>query len=403
MLQEDLRRTHVPAEPGRIVALYESVNQPTVQPTGRPAQAAQAVVVGLSLGTSYEVLVALSLTQSGENVVYALAAPQPEEALPQALEGALDFAESMGFMLDSAGWASLDAEHRRDLLARLPAFHEPQARAAAAAVQAPKPTDPLAAVARLFAAFAVALAVSATGCTGPSAEQRAKAAEIHYDLGTNLLNGGDAQGALKEYLDAVESDPDLPDTHNGLGLIYAYSFGRPDDAQKEFQKALELKPDFSEARTNLGALYISRGRFAEAVPLLEKSAADALYKDRVIAQTDLGWALYKSGAPERGIRELKAALALAPKFCIGWRQLGTIYSEQNQLEEARAALGKYAAACPEVADAHLLSGKLLVRLSRAQEAQAEFQQCAVARVDKDRPVAAECARLLKELGTISPN
>ena len=399
MLQEDPRRTHVAAGPDRIVALYESVNQPSVQPAGRGAQAAQAVVVGLSGPAGYEVLVALTLTQTGENVVYVLDAAQSEADLPHALEGALDFAESMGFMLDSTGWGDLDEGRRGELVSRLPAFRPGEARAAAAPLERPKATDPLSAVARLFAAFAAAVSISIIGCTGMSSEQRAKAAEIHYDLGTNLLNAGDAQGALKEYREAVENDPDLPDTHNGLGLIYAYSFGQPDEGQREFQEALKLKPDFSEARTNLGALYISRGRFAEAVPLLEKSAADTLYKDRVIAQTDLGWALYKSGAAERGIRELKNALALAPKFCIGWRQLGSIYAEQNQLEDARAAFAHYTESCPEVADAHLQSGKLLVRLSRATDAQVEFKQCAVARNDRDKPVAAECARLLKELGS----
>ena len=133
------------------------------------------------------------------------------------------------------------------------------------------------------------------------------------------------------------------------------------------------------------------------MPLLEQSAKDPLYKDRVIAQTDLGWALYKSGSTERGVRELKAAMSLAPKFCIGWKQLGTIYSEQNRLEEARAALAQYTSSCPEVADAHLLFGKVLVRLSRAPEARAEFKQCAVAHGDRDTALAAECARLLKEL------
>ncbi len=399
MLQEDPRRTHVEAEPNRIIALYESVNQPSVQPAGRGAQAAQAVVVGLSGPAGYEVLVALTLTQTGENVVYVLDAPQGEADLPHALEGALDFAESMGFMLDSTGWSNLDQDRRGELLNRLPAFRPGEARAAAAPPERAKATDPIGAVARLFAAFTIFLSISITACTGMSAEQRSKAAEIHYDLGTNLLNAGDAQGALKEYREAVENDPDLPDTHNGLGLIYAYSFGQPDEGQREFQQALKLKPDFSEARTNLGALYISRGRFAEAVPLLEASAADTLYKNRVIAQTDLGWALYKTGASERGIRELKGALALAPKFCIGWRQLGSIYAEENQLEDARAAFAHYAESCPEVADSHLQSGKVLVRLSRASDAQAEFKQCSVAHTDRDKPVAAECARMLKDLGS----
>ena len=399
MLQEDPRRTHVSPAHAQLVALYESTNQPVVQPAGRDAQAAQAVVCGLRQRQGYEVLVALTLTQSRENVLY-VGAVVPERGLSQALEEALTFAESMGFMLDSAGWQNLDETRRADLIARLPAFRTSEvAQKVAAPVERVRAVDPLAAVARLFAAFAFLFAVSATGCSGMSAEQRGKAAEIHYDLGTNYLNAGDAQAAMNEYLIAADADPDLPDVHNGLGLVYWYSFGRLPDAEKEFEKALELKPDFSEARTNLAALDIARGRFKEAIPLLEKSVADPLYKQRVLAQSNLGWALYKSGSAEKGVAEIKAALQVTPRYCLGWRQLGVIYSEQNKLDDARSAFGNYASSCPDSPDAHLQHGKILARLSRSKEAQDQFALCAVAKSDKDKSTASECARFLKELGT----
>jgi type IV pilus assembly protein PilF len=184
-----------------------------------------------------------------------------------------------------------------------------------------------------------------------------------------------------------------------MGLIYAWSLGRPQDGEKEFKRALELRPDYSEARTNLGALYIARGRFAEAIPLLDKSARDPLYRSRVLAQSDLGWALYKTGQADKGVGEIRAALQVAPKYCLGWRQLGTIYSEQGRLDDASSAFGRYAEECPDVPDAHLQSGKVLARLSRAAQARAAFERCTVVKNDKDKPVAAECAKFLKEMGT----
>ncbi len=160
-----------------------------------------------------------------------------------------------------------------------------------------------------------------------------------------------------------------------------------------------MKPDFSEAMTNLGALYISRGRFAEAIAILEKAARDPLYKARVLAQSDLGWALYKSGKAEQGISEIRGALTVAPKYCLGWRQLGTIFSEQGKLDDAGQAFGRYADECPDVPDAHLQSGKVLARQSKAAQARAEFERCAVVKNDKDKPVAQECQKFLKEMGT----
>jgi tetratricopeptide (TPR) repeat protein len=392
MLQEDPLRTHVPADPARIAALYESANQPLVQPAGRAAQSAQAAVVALQQGALYDVLVALTLSESNENIIYA-APPVQEKDVAASIEEALNFAESMGFILDASGWTNLDQAHKAELIERMPAFRPPVARVAQV-VERTRSVDPVAAVARLFAAFCFLLLVR---CGGLSAEQRVQAAEIHQQLGDNLMAEGDPRQAMKEYLQSIDFD-ESPEAHNGLGLIYAWSLGRPQDAEKEFKRALEMRPDFSEAMTNLGALYISRSRFGEAIPLLEKAARDPLYRSRVLAQSDLGWALYKTGQTEKGVSEIRGALAVAPKYCLGWRQLGTIFSEQSRLDEASSAFARYAAECPDVPDAHLQSGKVLARLSKAAEARAEFERCSVAKDEKDKPVAAECAKFLKDLG-----
>ncbi len=393
MLQEDPNRTHLPPDPTRIAALYVATNQPVVQPVGRTAQMAQAAVVALREGAVFRVVVALTLGESGENVIYA-GPPVQQLDLQQSIEEALTFAESMGFILDGTGWANLDDAHKAELIERSSAFWPP-AEVEEVLQDRPQTADPMAAVARLFAAFAILLLAS---CSGLSAEQRAQGAEIHQQLGDNLLYQGDAQGAMKEYLQSIEFE-ETPEARNGLGLIYWYSLGRPDDGARELKRALEMRPDYSEAMTNLGALYIARNQFADAIPLLDKAARDPLYKTRTVAQANLGWALYKSGQPQKGIGEIRGALAVAPKYCLGWRQLGTIYSEQGKLDEASKAFARYAEECPDVFDAHLLFGKVLARQQRAKEARAEFERCAVAKQDRDKPIASECARFLKELGS----
>jgi len=392
MLQEDPMRTHIPADILRIAALYEATNQPLVQPAGRTAQAAKGAVIALLEEGGFAVMVAITLTDTGENVIYSGELVGKKE-LQQALEEALNFAESMGFILDPSGWTNLERAQKLELLARIPSFRPPTGKVIVPA-ERPKPADAMAAVARLFAAFCALLMVQ---CSGISAEQRAQASEIHQQLGDNLLSQGDPQGAMKEYLQSLDSE-ESPEAHLGLGVIYTWSLGRPSEGEKEFKRALEMRPDYAEAMNNLGALYISRERFGEAIAPLQKAAHDPLYKSRVLAQSNLGWALYKAGKTEQGVSEIKGALAVAPKFCLGWRQLGTIYSEQGRIEDAGGAFGKYAEACPEQADAHLLFGKVLARQSKAQEARAEFQRCAVPRDDKEKPVASECARFLKEMG-----
>ena len=131
--------------------------------------------------------------------------------------------------------------------------------------------------------------------------------------------------------------------------------------------------------------------------MLDKAARDPLYKTRTVAQANLGWALYKSGQPEKGIGEIRGALAVAPKYCLGWRQLGTIYSERNELASAVDAFGKYAASCPDAADAHLQYAKTLVRHGRAKDARDEFERCTKTTDAREDKLRAECDRLLKEL------
>ena len=115
MLEEDPLRTHLPADPSRIAAIYDSTNQPLVQPAGRAAQSAQAAVVALQDGPLYDVVVALTLSGSGENIIYG-APPVQEKDLAQSIEEALNFAESMGFILDATGWSNLDDARKSELV-----------------------------------------------------------------------------------------------------------------------------------------------------------------------------------------------------------------------------------------------------------------------------------------------
>lgn len=395
MLREDAQRTHL-ATADEVVELYESTNQPLVQSPGHGAQPAQAAVAALAARGGYQIVVALTLLEAGRNVIYA-GELVGEQDVPGAIEEALLFAESMGFILDSTGWPGLDAAQREELVERLGVFKPPQVRRATAAIERPKEADPLASVARLFAAFGLLLAATLAGCSGPSAEQRKRAAEIHYDLGTNMVTAGNPQGGLGEYLEALKQDDELPQLHNALGLVYGFSLGRSKEAELHFKRALELDENFSEASNNYGAYLLQLGRFTEAIPHFEKALANPVYMSRSVAETNLGWALYKTGQADKGIGRIKSALIVAPKFCLGWKQLGTIYSEQGKLTEAGAALERYSQACAEAPDAWMQLGKVQARLGKADEARLSLARCVELAKDKEQ-LSAECARLLKELG-----
>jgi len=401
-LSHDAARTFLDVNPAQIIRILESSNQPQVQAGGRTAQPAHATILAVQDDDGFcEVVVALHLPAKRENVIYAGKRLAPQ-SVPHAIDEAVDFAESMGFILDDAGWSKLDEMGRLAFLERSPAFVPPQGPLQASAQERVKPKDGLSAVARLFAAFSLLVgSVSVTvGCaTGMSSEQRARDAEIHYELGTNQMNAGDSQGALREYLAAVQANPELSQPHNALGLLYGFALARPADAEEEFRTAISLDPDYSDALNNFGAFYLLRGRYAEAIPLFERALKNPVYAARTIAECNLGWALYKNGQPDKGVSRIKGALIVAPKYCKGWKQLGTIYKERNQLDLAADAFEHYAVACPSIADAHLEQGLVLVRLSRGEDARSEFEKCSKGSSEKEAAAVSECSRLLKELAS----
>ncbi len=73
------------------------------------------------------------------------------------------------------------------------------------------------------------------------------------DLGIAQHRAGDLEGAEKNLLLALESNPEQPVAHNELGIIYRKT-GRFPEARKSYEAALAVYPGFHFARRNLAIL-----------------------------------------------------------------------------------------------------------------------------------------------------
>jgi tetratricopeptide (TPR) repeat protein len=159
-------------------------------------------------------------------------------------------------------------------------------------------------------------------------------AEGHLLVGSILLVADDGQGALKEFERALVLNPQLPalqavygralmrlgdaekamsafrtelardannfDAHLYLGILLRRekSF---DEATDHLTRALRLRPRDAYARYHLGALYASRGKPAEALPLLESVVKE--FADFVEAHTLLASVYYRLNRKADGDRE----------------------------------------------------------------------------------------------------
>src|SRR5579863_2213388 len=102
MFEIDAKLTHLPARREQVVAVIESVNQPHVAIPGKNPQGVQAYLCGLrNANASFSIYIYLLLSENKEPVVYTYDQPQfALEAYRQAEAEALQFVESMGFMME---------------------------------------------------------------------------------------------------------------------------------------------------------------------------------------------------------------------------------------------------------------------------------------------------------------
>lgn len=115
----------LPYGPQNIVAIIESINTPMVAAEGRPLEPSQAYIVGMrNPSGTFSIFVYLYLAQSRQCLIYTHEPPEiPMASYHQFELEALQFVESMGFMVDNVNFRGLDTAHQQELLARLPIFH----------------------------------------------------------------------------------------------------------------------------------------------------------------------------------------------------------------------------------------------------------------------------------------
>jgi tetratricopeptide (TPR) repeat protein len=77
---------------------------------------------------------------------------------------------------------------------------------------------------------------------------------IYLYIGNALAYQEDWEGALREYLEAVQTDPQLAEAHYNLGVAFAAQ-GRLDRAIAAFKEAIEHNPRLYEAHFSLGRCY----------------------------------------------------------------------------------------------------------------------------------------------------
>ena len=126
MFSPDPAITFIPPVPARIVSIIESINHPRVVVPGHPPQDAQIFIVGVRNNNgSFSIYIYLYLIEESAQVVYSNSVRELDvRTFPAIEQEALDFAETMGFMVDNLNFRNLNETRQLELLDDLPCFHK---------------------------------------------------------------------------------------------------------------------------------------------------------------------------------------------------------------------------------------------------------------------------------------
>lgn len=105
--------------------------------------------------------------------------------------------------------------------------------------------------------------------TGPDEKQKLKGISANT-LGLELLHRGQFQQAEQQFLEAVNSDPTVPDYKNNLGLA-VMGQGRFLDAMEYFKEVMGMNPDLPQPHMNIGRCYSAMGKGIEALHWFKKA------------------------------------------------------------------------------------------------------------------------------------
>jgi serine/threonine protein kinase/Flp pilus assembly protein TadD len=182
-------------------------------------------------------------------------------------------------------------------------------------------------------------------------------AAAHFELADALRQaGGDLDGALAEYREALRLDPAYHYAH----INVAYLLVRKRDYEGAIaasNEVIRLDPTLPHGYVNLGYALYESGDLDGAI----KATEDAIRVDptAVIARANLGRLLLLTKGPDAAIAQYKEAMRLDPKSPHPHLALAELAEKQNQLDRALAEYNEAVRLDPTFAKAYLGAGWVL--------------------------------------------
>ncbi|HUS67348.1 MAG TPA: tetratricopeptide repeat protein [Kofleriaceae bacterium] len=159
----------------------------------------------------------------------------------------------------------------------------------------------------------------------------------------HLQRNGDAAGAMAAWKKAAELAPGEWRLQLNLGTE-ANRLGRYADAVPLIEKAREIKPDLAVVHNGLAYAYAGQAKWDEAIAAAQKQAE--LLPKEPNPQDTLGEIYLRAGKFDEAEKAFQAALTIEPKFGLAWQGVALARGYRGDMKGALEAIDKGVAGAP---------------------------------------------------------
>jgi tetratricopeptide (TPR) repeat protein len=156
----------------------------------------------------------------------------------------------------------------------------------------------------------------------------------------------------------------------GLAIAARIQAASWQNSESLWSRALSRTSDNVVAELNLGEAIYKLGRMTEAIAHFERVLR--IEPNEPMAHASLGAALLKTGQTNAALAHLQKSLEIDPKQPSAHSSLGVLLLELGRLEESRSHLQTALAIDPENSEAHYNLGNVFLQMGQANEAVAEY-------------------------------
>jgi Tfp pilus assembly protein PilF len=144
-----------------------------------------------------------------------------------------------------------------------------------------------------------------------SDDERNQALQLWHE-GYQLQMAGDLDGAIAAYRRSLAVVP-TAEAHTFLGWAMSFQ-GRLDEAIEQCHRAIAVDPDFGNPYNDIGVYLMQQDKLEEAVRWLERAKAAPRYEPRHFPYMNLGRIYVRQRKWWDALRELEAAVRVAPRY-----------------------------------------------------------------------------------------